>query len=158
MGLFTACQDDRDSNPTIQQPTTFVLNTPAVADQYIQLSADNKVNLTWSQPNYGYNALATYQIQVGLVNDDGSIKWSEEDGAAKYLETTFTQCNVNVSGAEIAETIVRALAGKKGLSLKPLAIEDHRDFKEKEYDRLADVLRASMDIDMIYDMLKEAAF
>lgn len=105
MGLFTACQDDRDSNPTIQQPTNFVLNTPAVADQYIQLSADNKVNLTWSQPNYGYNALATYQIQVGLVNDDGSIKWSEEDGAAKYLETTFTQCNVNVSGAEIAETI-----------------------------------------------------
>lgn len=105
MGLFTACQDDRDSNPTIKQPTTFVLNTPAVADQYIQLSADNKVNLTWSQPNYGYNALATYQIQVGLVNADGSVKWSEENGVAKYLETTFTQCNVNVSGSEIAEAI-----------------------------------------------------
>ncbi len=105
IALFTACQDDRDSNPTIQQPSAFTLNTPALADQYIQLSADNKVNLTWSQPNYGYNALATYQVQVGLVNADGSIKWNEEEGAAKYLETTFTQCNVNLSGAEIAEAI-----------------------------------------------------
>ena len=29
--LLTACEDDRDSNPTIQEPTTFVLNTPANA-------------------------------------------------------------------------------------------------------------------------------
>ena len=28
--LLTACEDDRDSNPTIQEPTTFVLNTPAM--------------------------------------------------------------------------------------------------------------------------------
>ncbi len=103
--VLTGCKDDRDSNPTIKQPTSFVLNTPALADQFIKLSADNKVNLSWSQPDYGYNALATYQVQVGLTADDGSVKWLEEDGAPKYLETTFTECNVNVSGAEIAEAI-----------------------------------------------------
>jgi hypothetical protein len=107
IGLFTACADDRDSNPTIQQPTKFVLNTPALAEQFIQLSPENKVNLTWSQPDYGYNALATYQIQVGLVNADGNVKWNEDNGAPIYLETTFTQCNVNVSGAEIAEAICK---------------------------------------------------
>ena len=107
IGLFTACADDRDSNPTIQQPTKFVLNTPALAEQFIQLSPENKVNLTWSQPDYGYNALATYQIQVGLVNADGNVKWNEDNGAPVYLETTFTQCNVNVSGAEIAEAICK---------------------------------------------------
>ena len=27
---FTACEDDNDSNPTIAQPTKFVLNEPAI--------------------------------------------------------------------------------------------------------------------------------
>ena len=35
---------------------------------------------------------------------------------------------------------------------------DHRDFKEKEYDRLADILRQALDMDRIYAMLREAAF
>ena len=26
--VFTACEDDRDSNPTLVQPTTFTLNNP----------------------------------------------------------------------------------------------------------------------------------
>ena len=76
--LFTSCKDDNDDNPTFQTPTEFEINTPASTDQYIQLSADNTVHLTWSQPNYGYNALATYSIQVGVVQDDGTIKWSQK--------------------------------------------------------------------------------
>ena len=107
MGLATAltsCSDDRDSNPTIGQPTDFVVNASPLASQYIQLSADNKVNLTWSQPDYGYNALATYQIQVG-VSDAGTVTWNEKDGAAKYLSTTFTKCSADISGEEIAEAI-----------------------------------------------------
>ena len=101
---LTSCQDDRDSNPTIGQPTQFVVNTSPVAGQYIQLSPDNKVNLTWSQPNYGYNALATYQIQVG-INNGGDVTWNTKDGADKYLETTYTMCNADISGEEIAEAI-----------------------------------------------------
>ena len=101
---LTSCSDDRDSNPTIGQPTQFVVNASPVAGQYIQLSPDNKVNLTWSQPNYGYNALATYQIQVG-VNNGGNIVWNEKDGADKFLETTYTQCNADISGEEIAQAI-----------------------------------------------------
>ena len=30
LGIFTACDDDRDSNPTLISPTEFVLNTPAI--------------------------------------------------------------------------------------------------------------------------------
>ena len=107
MGIATAltsCSDDRDSNPTIGQPTQFVVNASPVASQYIQLSVDNKVNLTWSQPDYGYNALATYQIQVGVKNG-GSITWNTKDGADKFLETTYTFCTADISGEEIAEAI-----------------------------------------------------
>jgi len=102
--VLTSCKDDRDSNPTIGQPTNFVVNASPVAGQYIQLSPENKVNLTWSQPDYGYNALATYQIQVG-VNNGGNIVWNQKDGVDKFLESTYTICNANISGEEIAEAI-----------------------------------------------------
>ena len=102
--VLTSCKDDRDSNPTIGTPTKFVVNASPVAGQYIQLSPENRVNLTWSQPDYGYNALATYQIQVGLYNG-GNIIWSQEDGVDKFLETTYTKCNADISGEEIAEAI-----------------------------------------------------
>ncbi len=114
VATLTSCSEDRDSNPNIQTPTTFNVNTPALADQYIQLSATNKVNLTWSQPNYGYNTLATYAIQVGLVQEDGTVDWNvkettDADGNTvtenKFLETTFTNCNVNIPGEELARAI-----------------------------------------------------
>lgn len=108
-GLFalSSCSEDRDSNPTIQTPTQFVLNTPALAEQYIQLSADNSVNLTWSQPNYGYNAFATYMVQVGIT-ENGQTRWNED-----VLTREYTVCNANVNGQEIAEAIC-ALDGVTG--------------------------------------------
>jgi len=102
--LFAACDSDRDDNPTLgpnHTATEFVLNTSAVADQYIQLSPTNNVNLTWSQPNYGVNTVVNYKVQVGLV-ENGSVNWSDE-----YLETSYTSCNVQLSGEEIAKAICK---------------------------------------------------
>jgi hypothetical protein len=113
--LFTSCKDDREYNPTFQTPTEFTVNTPAMTDQYIQLSKENTVHLTWTQPNYGYNAYATYSIQVGVVQDDGSIKWcmkeikdaegnvtAQEDD---YLSTNYYTCSADISAEEIAMAI-----------------------------------------------------
>ena len=55
--LFTSCDEDRDSNPTLDLShlaERFVLNTPALAENntYDLSSAKNLV-LTCSQPNYG---------------------------------------------------------------------------------------------------------
>ena len=102
--MLTSCSTDNDSNPTIKSPTKFSINESPVADQYIQLAQDNNVNLTWSQPDYGYNAFATYQIQVGLVKD-GQVTWYEKDGQPKFLATTYTVCNANISGEEISEVL-----------------------------------------------------
>ena len=101
--LFAACDSDRDDNPKLGPNHTaseFVVNTSAVADQYIQLSPDNTVNLTWSQPNYGVNTPVNYRVQVGL-RENGNDKWGE------YLETGFTSCNVNISGEEIAKVLCK---------------------------------------------------
>ena len=59
---------------------------------------------------------------------------------------------------EIAFAVVKALADRKGITLCMEEAADHRAFKEKEYDRLAEILRGSLDMDMIYSMLREAAF
>lgn len=113
--LFTSCKDDREYNPTFQTPTQFSLNTPATTDMYIQLSADNTVHLTWSQPDYGYNARATYSIQVGVVQADNSVKWCQKDvkddagnvigQEDDYLSTNHYICSADISGEEIAQAI-----------------------------------------------------
>lgn len=99
--LFSACNSDRDDNPTLGPNHTaksFVVNTSAVADQYIQLSEDNKVNLTWSQPDYGVNTVVHYKVQVGLA-EGTDVRWGD------YLDTDFTTCNVDMSGAQIAKVL-----------------------------------------------------
>ena len=50
-GLFvlTSCEDDNESNPTLTQPTTFVLNNPVITGN-VDLQKSQTVALTWSQP------------------------------------------------------------------------------------------------------------
>ena len=86
--LFTACKSDRDDNPQLGPNHTaseFVVNTSAMADQYIQLSPDNTVNLTWSQPNYGVNTVVNYKVQVGL-RQNGSDNWGSRTPSQRWLK------------------------------------------------------------------------
>ena len=69
--LFTACEDDRDSNPTLIQPTDLVLNTPAYINETINLENSSYLKLTWSQPKFTADNApvnATYEIQVSPTN------------------------------------------------------------------------------------------
>jgi hypothetical protein len=96
--LFTACDTDRDDNPKLgpnHTADTFVVNQSPMADQYIQLSADNTVRLTWTQPNYGVNTVVNYGIEVGM------------NGVWESLETSFVSCEALISGEEIAKAICK---------------------------------------------------
>lgn len=68
---FTACEDDNDSNPTIANPTAFVLNEPAVTG-YVDMEKSATVTLTWSQPtpynNFNAPMVPTYTVQVSPTN------------------------------------------------------------------------------------------
>lgn len=118
MLLLVACDADRDSNPVINTNGTtasFSLNAPVQSEQYIDLE-NNSIYLTWSNPNYGYNAIATYKIQVGLVQADGSITWNTrkvkgedghfvDTGEPDYIISTFNTCKAEISGKNIAMDI-----------------------------------------------------
>ncbi len=109
-----------------------------------------------------------YEIHMGRteLNEDAVSKLNEDAFPADFTSCGTGVCRGNVYGTyihgifdrgEIAETVVNALAAEKGLELTGVHAADHRDFKEKEYDRLADILRKSLDMDRIYGMLREAA-
>lgn len=82
--LMTACSDDNDSNPTIQSPTEFKLNTPALQNTPIDLANSSKIMLTCSQPNYSYTASVQYTVQVATdENMTDSVELSETSTSAK---------------------------------------------------------------------------
>ncbi|MCD8297581.1 MAG: SusE domain-containing protein [Prevotella sp.] len=96
--LMTSCENDDDSNPTIQYPTSFVLNTPAYATSNIyDLSKTETVTLTCSQPDYGYPAITIYEVQVAI-----------DQSFATYttLETSYTTAKMDLDGVELNNTIV----------------------------------------------------
>jgi len=131
--LMIACDADRDSNPVINtnsEPETFTLNDPVQSGQYIDLE-NNSIYLTWSQPNYGYNALATYKIQVGLVDETTKeIKWNEKDGLPEFVTITYNTCKAEVSGKYIAMEIneidgVKTIEGYADKGYREIAIRIH---------------------------------
>lgn len=56
----------------------------------------------------------------------------------------------------IAAAIVNALAEQKGLQVDTKGVEDYQIFKEQQYDKLADTLRAYLNMEEIYGMLADA--
>ena len=66
---LTACEDDNDSNPTIQQPDGFDLYGPAHASTIIDIEQSKTAtfDLVWSRANYGYPSNTTYTVQVSPV-------------------------------------------------------------------------------------------
>ena len=100
--LATAsCSGLEEENPVIQTPTKLVLNTPATANQYVDLGYDKDagtVNFTCSQADYGFAASANYYMQVSL--DENFSNFEE-------LATSYTSCNMNVKASEIAEAVCK---------------------------------------------------
>ena len=88
---FMGCKDDNESNPTLTQPTQFVLNNPALADAHIDLAKSETIELTWSQPtpytNYNAPVTPTYTVQLSTkgsftTEDDAD---AEDNSAADYI-------------------------------------------------------------------------
>lgn len=88
---------------------------------------------------------------------DERTKQEKTDGAicgnvyGSYVHGIFDE-------GEIAKTVVGILAEKKGVLLDTSTMMDYSQFKEQQYDKLADGLRKSMDMEAVYAMLREAAF
>lgn len=90
---FSACESDRDSNPTLQDPTSFVLNTPAYVNSVYDLTNSKSVELTCSQPDFGYTAPTIYSVEVSLTPDFAEFV---------KLDTKYTTAKMAVDASEMA--------------------------------------------------------
>lgn len=101
--LMTACSDDNDSNPTIQSPTEFKLNTPALQNTPIDLANSSKIMLTCSQPNYSYTASVQYTVQVAT---------DENMTDAVELSETSTSAKVAINASSLASALTNIFVEK----------------------------------------------
>lgn len=117
LGL-TGCKDD--TQPRLEMPTEFVLNTPAMANQtYIFRDDENYKNLnditfSVSQPNYGLGTTPDYQVQIakseadfaawdaaeksGNTDEDNAILGKDELPLAFTLETISSSAQITIPG------------------------------------------------------------
>ena len=101
--VFTSCDDDNDSNPTLLTPTQFVLNTPAAATNTVyDLANSTTLELTCSQPNYGFPVTTAYKVQVATKSDMSD---------AVELSTTYQNAKMNISAAEVATDLTNLELG-----------------------------------------------
>lgn len=110
IGLFTACADDRDSNPTLQQPTTFVLNTPAYSTSNVDLATSTGIPFTWNSPNYGFPVACTYQLQVskdGNFTVDLASVDEDHQSDANYatIDDVFTEAKGTLGASKLSRAI-----------------------------------------------------
>lgn len=80
----------------------------------------------------------------------------------KIRRNLFRQCIWNICSwhfdeGTLAETLVGILAERKGVVLDTGQMISYGQFKQMQYDKLADGVRKSMDMEAVYAMLREAA-
>ncbi len=105
--LFSACETDRESNPTLTVPDSFVLNEPLLSDgvYYLDDAKDRYVEMSCTQPEYGYTAPVKYSVEVSMTEDFADLQ---------TLSTSYTTAKMDVVANEIAfaMTNMQIKAGK----------------------------------------------
>ena len=91
--MFSSCESDRDDNPVFKEPTAFTLNVPAYVNTIYDLENSTSLELTCSQPDYGYTAPTTYTVEVSTSQDFATFE---------TLASTYTSAKMNVAADEIA--------------------------------------------------------
>ncbi len=120
-----------------------------------------------NKPEGMFHSLSGYEFRGYEIHMGKTMNIENYADSGINLEDTFviSAKNKNVYGSyvhglfdreNIANSIVRILAEKKGITIKDGAFEDYQLFKEKQYDKLADTLRLCLNMEEIYGMLKDA--
>ncbi len=112
-------------------------------------------NLTGTLKPLNGARIEGYEIHMGKTALSGEPIISLSNGMSDG------QCENNVYGSYIhgifdkcAAKIVECLCAKKGIDLGDIKSVDLKAHREREYDRLADIVRKSLDMDFIYGVMK----
>lgn len=98
---MSSCKQNTEPRYTPAFTASFVLNTPALADQYYELTPDGFIDLTWSQPKWGVSLVGNYKVQMSL---DKSFKAAEGSDLPDYydIDAEYTTCSASVPMEQVA--------------------------------------------------------
>ena len=91
---------------------------------------------------------AGYEIHMGRSEEARGALFSMGNVYGSYVHGIFDE-------QEVADTILKALCTKKGVSFESLGTFDAKAYKERQYDLLADAVRAGLDMPLIYRILNQ---
>lgn len=118
--VFTACEDDNGSNPTLVRPNSFALNDPV--NTLVDLAQSTEIPFTWSQPDFGgWPAACEYQLEVSPVNE---WKVTPEEAAADttgatiadyaIMSAVFTTCNGVLDVKDLNKALNKIMKWEEG--------------------------------------------
>ena len=97
-----------------------------------------------------------FSFLSGLPYEGYEIHMGRTEGAKALNKGRYNVCGTYLHGLfeseAVADKLLEAIAKRKG-SVRYESVGDHRSYKEAQYDRLADALRESLDMEMIYGIL-----
>ncbi len=116
--LFTSCKDDNESNPTLKQPTQFVLNEIAETGK-VDLEKSGSITLTWSQPtpynDFNAPVTPTYTVEVsptGQFTKAFDANAEDNTGADFFaLDETFANGKDVQVGTETINRYIQQICG-----------------------------------------------
>lgn len=118
--------------------------------------------------NLGGKKVSGYEIHMGVTNRSNEI--SDLDNIYKKLGevVNYTEGSVNAEGnvfgtylhgifdeIDFTRSLLNNIREMKNLDRIESKVSSYKEFKEKEYDKLADFLREHLDIDKIYEIMNE---
>lgn len=96
-----------------------------------------------------------YEIHMGRTEFDGGAMLAFDNGAyGGQSRGNIYGCYVHGIFDSCAVEIAKRLCEKKGIDTDKISEVNISEYKEKEYDKLADIVRASLDMEYIYGVMK----
>lgn len=102
----------------------------------------------------GVSTLREGSRTLTMIQDHAATTEQKNDGA--YCNNVYgTYVHGVFDKEEVAKAVVAALGRKKGINTDEITGVDFQEFKETQYDILADALREHLDMKKIYSILEE---
>ena len=119
-----------------------------------ELSELSGVELEGYEIHMGVTILHEGASPLTTIRDHATTTQEKQDGA--YTSRVYGTYVHGVFDKEgVAEAVIRALGGKKGIDTTDMKGVDFQTFKETQYDILAAALREHLDMKKIYEILEE---
>ncbi|MBR4702252.1 MAG: cobyric acid synthase [Oscillospiraceae bacterium] len=88
-----------------------------------------------------------YEIHMGRGGEKAPVVLSRGSVYGSYVHGIF-------DAPGVSDAILRAVCERKGVSFEALGSFDAREYKERQYDLLADAVRQGLDMDFVYRVLR----